>query len=485
MSKAPTQKKINQVIGKTALAKKSFMTADGFTNFQARIGLGAGSIQDKSTMNFNFISRNRIMIEAAYRSNWICGLACDLVAQDMTRAGIEIEGEIDPDDIKKLQRKIKRMKLMDSWRDLIKWSRLYGGAIGVLMIDGQDLSTPLNHETIGKDQFKGMLVLDRWLVNPSLSDLVTEMGPDIGRPKYYTVLADAQALVNMKIHYTRIIRMEGVELPYWQRITENGWGQSVLERIWDRVVAFDSVSEGAAQLVYKAHLRVFKVKGLKDIKALGGDKTYQGFLAYWEAIRQFQSNEGLTLIDTDDEFIPHTYSFTGLADMAIMFGEQLSGGLQIPLVRLFGQSPAGLNSTGESDLVTYYDNVQQQQEAKMSSGMSRMMDILYRSTFGEAPPEDFDFDFKSLKEMNQEEKSKIAASTCDAILKAEENGVITRAVALRELKQLSHSVGIFSNITDEDIEDAENDPPLSEQLSDQMDNSDNEAGNEKQTPKPS
>lgn len=490
MAKYPNQKKINQVIGKTETIKRSMKTSDSFTNLAARTGLGAGSIQDRSLMSFNFVSRNRVLMEAAYRGNWVCGMAVDLVSQDMTRQGVEIKGEIDPDKIKKMDRAISRLRIMDAWQDTIKWSRLYGGAIAVMLIDGQRMDTPLDHETIGKGQFKGLMVLDRWLVQPSLEDLITEYGPEMGNPRYYTVLADAKALVTQKIHYSRVIRLDGIKLPYWQAITENGWGQSVLERIWDRIVAFDSVSEGSAQLVYKAHLRIFRIKDLKQVKALGGDKTYQGFLNYWEAVRQFQVNEGLTLIDKDDEFEPHTYNFSGLADMALMFGEQLSGGMQIPLVRLFGQSPAGLNSTGDSDLLTYYDNVQQQQESKMREGMTRILDVLYRSLFAKAPPDDFDHDYRSLKQMNDQEKADIAQKYADTILKAEENGVIDLATALRELKQLSHIIGIFSNITDDMITEAENEPPMpgeDELLNDyraMLDEKKNGEVNEKETTKP-
>lgn len=454
-----SQSKINQTIAKTDAARKTIKTSDSFVNLTARIGLGAGSIQGHSSYAFNFVSRNRIVLEASYRSNWVCGLAVDIVANDMTRESIDIKGSIEPDKLKIMHRNMRKLKIFTSLRESVKWDRLYGGCIAVFMIDGQDMSTPLDMDTIGKDQFKGLLVLDRWLVQPSLEDLVTEYGPEIGNPKYYTVLADAKALVNKKIHHSRVIRMEGVELPYWQKITENGWGQSVLERIWDRVIAFDSVSEGTAQLVYKAHLRVLKVSGLSEFKGTASQKTKEGFFAYWEQVRQLQSIEGLTLIDSQDEFIPFSYSFTGLADVHLIFGEQLSGGLQIPLVRLFGQSPTGLNSTGDSDLLTYYDNVSQQQEAKLADGMSKIIDVTYRSTFGQGPPEDLDFEFKPLKQMDDKEKSEISRNYAEAILKAEDQGLITKATALKELKQLSHIIGIFSNITDDEIAEAENDPP--------------------------
>jgi hypothetical protein len=55
----------------------------------------------------------------------------------------------------------------------------------VLLIDGQQVTTPLRAETVKKGQFKGLAVLDRWQLQPSFNDLITELGPDLGKPKYY------------------------------------------------------------------------------------------------------------------------------------------------------------------------------------------------------------------------------------------------------------------------------------------------------------
>ena len=156
-----------------------------------------------------------------------------------------------------------------------------------------------------------------------------------------------------------------------QRIAENGWGQSVLERLWDRLIAFDSVTQGAAQLVYKAHLRTYAVEGLREIIGIGG-KALDGLVKQIEMIRMYQSNEGMTLMDSKDKFEAHQYSFSGLSDMMLQFGQQISGALGIPLTRLFGQSPAGLNSTGESDIRMYYDNVKQEQERRLRVGVGML-----------------------------------------------------------------------------------------------------------------
>lgn len=438
-------------------SQKAFV-GDSFQNFAARVGLNAGSQTDASQYGFDFVTRNRVQMEAVYRSSWISGMAVDVVAEDMTRAGIEIHSGMKPEQIEKLDRAMTRMQIWNQLENTIKWSRLYGGAIAVLMIDGQKPETPLRLDTIGKGQFKGLLVLDRWLVQPSLENLVTDFGPDMGKPKFYTVVADAQALINQKIHYSRVIRLEGIDLPYWQKIAENGWGQSVLERLWDRLVAFDSTTQGSAQLVYKAHLRTYKVEKLRDLIATGG-RALEAFMKQMEMIRLFQTNEGMTVMDASDTFETHQYSFSGLSDLMLQFGQQLSGALQIPLVRLFGQSPAGLNSTGESDLCNYYDNINAKQESTLRSGISKVLDVVSRSELGAPLPEGTDFEFAPLWQLSNTEKAEIAGKVTTAVNDAYDNQLIDRATALRELRQSSRITGIWSNVTDKDIAEAENDPP--------------------------
>ena len=437
---------------------KRWSAGDSFHNFEARVGIGTNNQSSSAGYGFDFISRNRVQIEAMYRSSWIVGQAVDCVAEDMTRAGISIASTMDPDDQELLTEAMERMRIWDHLCDAIKWSRLYGGALAVLLIEGQRMETPLNIDSVGEGQFKGLFVMDRWLVQPSLNELVTELGPEMGMPKYYDVVADSMALKRQRIHHSRVLRMDGVDLPYWQKISENLWGQSVLERLFDRLVAFDSTTQGAAQLVYKAHLRTVKIEGLRDIIASGGP-ALNGLVSQIEMMRRYQSNEGITLLDTKDEFEASTYSFAGLSDMMLQFAQQLSGALQIPMVRLFGQSPVGLNATGESDMEQYRDGITQKQERRLRSPLTKLLQVMCRSELGTKPPEGFGFDFNSLSELTETEKADIAGKVALAVGGAIEDGTIDQATALKELKQSSEVTGIFTNITDEMITEAENAPP--------------------------
>lgn len=438
--------------------------ADSFVNFNQRMGIGADNALSTSNYGFNPITRNRVMLEWIHRGSWLGGVAVDLVADDMTRAGIDYTTEMSPDDTEKLDQRITSLGVWNSINEVIKWGRLYGGCLGVLLIDGQDMRTPLRVETIGKDQFRGLLPLDRWMVEPTLEDLVTDFGPHLGLPKYYRVQTNAPALRGQTIHHSRVaFRHEGIQLPYQQKMTENLWGISVIERLYDRMIAFDSATTGAAQLVYKSYLRTLKIKGLREIIA-SNTKAMEGVVAMVEMMRRFQNMEGITLLDGEDEFDVQEHSaFSGLGDALMQFGQQLSGALQIPLVRLFGQSPAGLNSTGESDLRMFYDHIKQQQQKTLHHGVSLTWKCAAQSE-GIKLPENFAIDFTSLWELSDTDKATISKTTTDAVTAVFDGGIIGRQTALRELRQSSRVTGIFTNITEEMINAADDEvqPPLSE-----------------------
>ncbi|HFI9341351.1 TPA: phage portal protein [Escherichia coli] len=340
---------------KQALRRTAQATADGYENFIARVGMQTPNQHSASTYRANFTSRNRMLVEWSYRSSWIIGEAVDAIPDDMTRKGIRITSEIDAKDRGILESQLDELQIWDALNDVLKWSRLYGGAVGFIMIEGQAPMTPLRPETIGKGKFKGILPLDRWMIDPVLTRRIKDMGPDLGKPEFYDVVTTATGIPAWRIHHSRLIRFDGVTLPFQQKMTENEWGMSVVERIWDRLTAFDSATVGAAQLVYKAHLRTYSVEKLRELIALGGP-AYEALLKNIDLIRQFQSNEGMTLMDSRDKFETHQYSFSGLDDILSQFAEQISGAVGIPLVRLFGQSPKGF-STGDADLANYYDRV--------------------------------------------------------------------------------------------------------------------------------
>jgi len=430
---------------------------DGFQNLLLKLGEGS-TVQSGGYTNTR-ISRNYPQLDAMYRSSWIVGQAVDAVAEDMTRAGISLMG-IKPENAAKMQRQMTRMGLWQGITQNIKWGRLYGGSIAVMMIDGQDLRSPLRMETIGKGQFTGLKVFDRWSAAPNLTYKIMD-GMQMGLPEYYNI-----SRLGLTIHHSRVIRQIGIELPYYESEREEFWGASIVERLYDRLLPFDTATAGAAQLMSKAHLRTVQVEGLREILAQGGIAE-ENLIKMFYLMGRLQSTEGVTLLDATDKFEAHSYTFSGVEGIITQFAQQISGATGIPLVRLMGQSPAGLNSTGESDMRMYNDNIAQQQESRLRLGLQKLLDVLHWSTIGSAPEDDFDFSFNPLKQLDAKERAETAERMVKTIVEAYGENLIDRPTAMMELQAVAELTSMFGNIDQTMIDEAiamvkaaKEDPPV-------------------------
>ena len=135
-------------------------------------------------------------------------------------------------------------------------------------------------------------------------------------------MTTAQGLPAWTVHHSRLIRMDGVKLPYQQKITENEWGMSVVERIFDRLTSYDSTSVGAAQLAYKTH-RTQKLRSCVRLSpwAVNHSKRWLSKWNWFASIRQMRD----VAFDADDTFETHSYSFAGLSDLLSEFKEDIAG----------------------------------------------------------------------------------------------------------------------------------------------------------------
>lgn len=454
-------------------------TLDGFHNLAARLGITPrGECEDnllsKGHYEFNLVTRNRVQLEAAYRGSWIAGQVIDTFAEDMTRAGIQIHTNEGAEEVQDVKRHMSKLQIWSSLCGNIKWGRLYGGALGIMQIKGQDLATPLDLDSIQQGDFKGIAVYDRWQLNPVLGQII-DSGPDIGLPQYYDIVLGSNVndpgqapggqetnttTGQVRVHHSRCIRMLGIQLPFFQAVTEMMWGESILERMWDRLILFDTATLTTGSLITRAQLRTVGVDGFREILAAGG-KAEEALITQFEYMRRFQQNEGITLLDKNDTFASTAYTFAGLSDVLIQFGQQISGACNppIPLVRLFGQSPAGMSATGESDIRLYYDGVNAKQEETLRNPIETLLKVLWQSVTGNPIPKDLTFTFTPLWQMSATDKATIAKTNTDTVIEAHQEGLVDTPTAMKELKQASGDNGIFTHITDEQIEEAENEEP--------------------------
>ena len=422
--------------------KATGRTSDGFDNFAANLGLGRDNLLAKSGyMSRGHVTRSRGELEDMYRSSWVVGRMVEVVAEDMVRCGISVHGGLEPDDVSLLLKAYRDTGLPGRLTDAIKWGRLYGGSLAVMLFDGQAPHTPLDMNAIVPGSFRGLYVLDRHEVTPS-TETVQDLGPMLGYPAWYTIHAGQGE--SLRVHHSRVLRFIGVDLPGDMRRTEQHWGASVVERAYDRILALDSATHGSANLLFKSFLRVVGVSKLRDILAAGG-QAEKGLLRMFAMIRQFQSNEGITLLDREDTFTTHSWNFAGIYDALQAFCEQIAGATGIPLVRLLGQSPKGFSS-GESDMRVYCDTILTQLEDDKRPADAVLFNVLSRHLWGRPLPADFNFEYQSLLAPTEEEKSAIAAADSQRVVALHNAELINKDQAVAELKDASRLTRRFSNI---------------------------------------
>lgn len=428
---------------------------DAFSNVLARLGAGTPNLLEGTEYSLQRMSRDFNTLNALYRESWIVRRIIDVIPADMLKNWITITSGLDPDVEKRLSLTLRRTQLIDKLKRGMQWGRLYGGALGVMLVkhQGYDLSQPLRLDWIMPGDFAGLLIFDRWNgVNPS-SELIEDISdPDYGYPKYYTV-TDPAGGGSVKIHYSRVARFPGATLPFWEEIAEMQWGASVIESIFDELRKRDNVSWNIAQLTFMANIRVLKMQDLGQLLAATDNESQAELLRTLEAQNMLLNNMGMQVMDAADGLETHQYTFGGLSDCYQQFIMDISGAAEIPVTRLFGRSPSGLNATGESDLQNYYDMIAEKQESYLRPILNKVLPPFIISTLGSLP-DDFDFEFDPVAEPTDKERADLAKCGTDNVVAAYNAGLISQRTALKELKQQSERTGVWTNITDEDIERA-------------------------------
>lgn len=443
-------------MSKKRRAKAPVTTQDSFQNPLTRTGLFMPNPLEATQYPMTRFSRNWQTINSLYRSHWVVRRIIDVIPEDMTKNGYKITSQLDPESLRKLETTFRRTTTHKNLLKGIKWGRLYGGAGALIMIKGQEdmLDQPLELDQIMPDSYKGLLVLDRWSGITPDEELITDpSSAEFGLPKMYTITSDVLER-GIHVHHSRILRFMGRPLPYLEELAENYWGASELEHVIDELRKRDNVSWNIAMLTFMANLRVMKMDGMSQLLATGNIRAQQDLYNTVQAMNSMMNNNSIQIIGENDDYFTHQYAFSGISQTYECFMMDVAGAAETPVTKLFGRSPAGMNATGESDMQNYYDVIEEKQENELRPVYDKLLPIIMMSTFG-AVPDDFDFEFKPVRRAPEDEMADLASKNTDSVTKAFQAGLISQKTALKELRQQSEMTGMWSNVTDKDIENAD------------------------------
>jgi phage-related protein (TIGR01555 family) len=178
---------------------------------------------------------------------------------------------------------------------------------------------------------------------------------------------------------------------------------------------------------------------------------------FWNAMQAqsiMESNFGMRIINHGDAIHHQQYSFSGLPEVYDRIMMDVAGAAKTPVTKLFGRSPAGMNATGEADLINYYDYLDTVRESQFRPVLEKLLPIMAMSAWGQIP-DDLDITFPALSTPDPAELAGIVQTKTAAITAAYQADLIDAATAMRELQEMSEETGTFTKIKDEDVTAAE------------------------------
>lgn len=321
---------------------------------------GMGTSDDKAMgkqFSYRVILRNEL--EAMYRSDWVSRKVVDIPAFDMTRRGRDWQAE--QEQITAIENAEKALGLWAKVGKAIRWARLYGGA-AIIINDGGNPSTPLRPESAAKDRIKALHVVSRWRLNIPDSLSASIATPELfGKPKFFELNTSEDH--QLRIDPSRVVTFHGQPVPDTDNV-DDYWGDSILQAVYDAVQQAAGAPQGFSAMIDDAKTDIIKIKDLPS--QLQTSQLRNKLIDRWTLFRLQKYLNKVSLMDMDsEEFVTHQMSFTGQAELINAYMVLASGAADIPATRMLGQSPTGLNATGESDLRNYYNSVESRQENEL------------------------------------------------------------------------------------------------------------------------
>lgn len=320
---------------------------------------------------------------------------------------------------------------------------------------------PLKPESIGKGGIRHLNVLSKRVLQAGELDLDPE-SPGYGLPAFYTLTNGKAAQV--QIHPSRLVILQGAEKPDLELGIGDGWGDSVLLAISKAIKDADASAANIASLVFEAKVDVIKIPNF--MSSLADPEYEQKVLQRLTLAAMAKGVNGALLLDAEEEYEQKQAQFGGLVDLLMGFMQLTSGASDIPMTRLLGQSPGGLNASGESDLRNYYDRISSNQELVLQPSLQILDECLIRSALGNRPAEVF-YNWRSLWQTTDTERATIGKTTADTIKTIADTRLIPESVLVQVAANMLTEAGVTPGLEAEMLKYGEATPTESDEQDDE------------------
>lgn len=311
-----------------------------------------------------------------YLANGFIQNIIDAPAEDATREWITIRTNRDEDDpitgsqglgiSRLIQNRMTELGVREKLKELIRFSRLYSE--GGFLFYGIKSQKPQDDKELAKPMPD---IISRF-------DFLNVISAE------YVTIQDVNIDPLSKIYHQPKFQVQGKEVDpsrlSWMvhsYLPEERRGLSVIETILDAILAQDTSLWSVNHLVYMMGLWIFKSQKVDD---LSPEKLAE-FMMKMQAVISTMTSIG---IGKDEEIarISNMDVNSNLKQIFDFIFENLAGLARMPKSRIMGQSQ-GVITSGQFDLLNYYDNIAKFQELEVRPIMEKNISLIVRETEGE------------------------------------------------------------------------------------------------------
>ena len=400
---------IEKTTGKSVRPRNKAYNQDGFVNLLTNYGTSRDSSE-----HYFYESEDPIMddeLERFYEGNGLFSRIIDLPAEEAIKHGYEIKDLAEGETKDFFDDSMDELEWDEKFMTGLKWARLFGGSIGVMLInDGHGLEDPLDWDNI--KSIDDIQIYDRSLVVPNYASMYKYEGEDPSRARGSRLGIPKDFMVTSKygtftVHESRCLIFQNGVLP--ERCTNEIyqlWGIPEYIRI-HRAIRDVEVAHGMApKMLDRSIQAIYKMQNLAlEMSTEQGEENILKRLQLIDLARGLLNSIVLDADGEDYDF--KSFTFTGVSDVINTTCNYLSAITNIPQTVLFGRSPAGMNATGDGDMENYYNYVERIQKRMVKKNLRYLLEILAKAGVRNKeikghPP--IKIEFNSLWSMTEQEK---------------------------------------------------------------------------------
>jgi hypothetical protein len=225
-----------------------------------------------------------------------------------------------------------------------------------------------------------------------------------------------------------------------------------MQSIGEAVKNADLAQSGFAALIDEAKLDILKIPDLMVLTAT--QEGTQQVLNRLSAANIGKSSWRALMLDAEEEWQQKQITWAGIPEIISAYLNVVAGAADIPVTRLLGQSPKGLQSTGDGEERDYHSMIRARQNELLGPALDRIDELLIRSALGSVPT-DIYYEFAPLRDMDEKDAATIEGQFATALKARSDTGMFQEDVlAKAELNRMLES-GRYPGL-ETAIEEAEN-----------------------------